>query len=119
MGSSSLVVKCVRDAPETSNQAFNVAVAALAAGASVSVWLASDAVRLALPGHAESVELPHAVPLAQLRDAILAEGELTVCSQCAVRRNLTTADFLPGVRIAGAAAFVEEILADGAQALVY
>lgn len=119
MGNRSLVVKCTRDAPETINQAFNVAVAALAAGASVSVWLASDTVRLGLPGHAESVELPHAVPLAQLRDAVLAEGELTVCSQCAVRRNLTPAEFLPGVRIAGAAAYVEEILADEAQALVY
>jgi hypothetical protein len=39
--------------------------------------------------------------------------------QCAARRNLTEADLLPGTLIRGSAAFVEEILQDGAQALVY
>lgn len=119
MGTRSLVIKCTRDAPEASNQAFNVAVAALAAGVNVSVWLASEAVRFALPGEAESVMLPHAVALSELRDTIIAEGTLTVCSQCAVRRNLTPADLLADVRIAGAAAFVAEVMAEGAQALVY
>ena len=49
----------------------------------------------------------------------LAGGQVTLCTQCAARRDITAADVLPGVRIAGAAAFVEECLADGAQALVY
>ena len=44
---------------------------------------------------------------------------MTVCAQCAARRSLSEADLLPGVRIAGAAVFVEEVLAEGAQALVY
>ena len=35
------------------------------------------------------------------------------------RRELTEADLVPGVRIAGAAVFVDEITRDGAQALVY
>lgn len=43
---------------------------------------------------------------------------MTLCTQCAARRGLTPADVLPGVRIAGAAAFVEESLA-ATQALVY
>ena len=50
---------------------------------------------------------------------MLAEGHVTLCTQCAARREITADDVLPGVRIAGAAAFVEEALADGAQALVY
>ena len=44
---------------------------------------------------------------------------MTVCTQCAARRDLTEADLLPGVLIRGAAAFVEEVLQDGVQALVY
>ncbi|MEV4090445.1 sulfur reduction protein DsrE, partial [Nonomuraea fuscirosea] len=39
--------------------------------------------------------------------------------QCAARRNITVDDVIEGVRIAGAPAFVEEAVADGAQALVY
>jgi predicted peroxiredoxin len=46
-------------------------------------------------------------------------GTVTVCGQCAARRDLTGADLLDGVVIRGAAAFVEEVTADGAQALVY
>jgi predicted peroxiredoxin len=42
-----------------------------------------------------------------------------VCTQCAARRGITEADLVPGVRISGAATFVAEALADGAQALVY
>ena len=57
--------------------------------------------------------------LAQLLDLLLADGTVTVCTQCAARRGITAADVLPGVRIAGASAFVAEALAEGAQALVY
>ena len=46
-------------------------------------------------------------------------GQVTLCTQCAARRGLGEDDILPGIRIAGAAVFVEESLADGAQALVY
>jgi predicted peroxiredoxin len=42
-----------------------------------------------------------------------------VCSQCAARRDITPSDVIDGVRIAGAATFVAEIMADDAQALVY
>ena len=115
----SLVVKCTTIDPEPCSQAFTVAATALAAGATVSVWLTGDATSMALPGQAEEFVLPHAAPLAELRDAILAEGTLTVCTQCAARRGLTQDDLLPGVRVAGAASFVDEVIADGAQALVY
>ena len=117
----SLVVKCTSgaDAPERCSQAFTVAATALAAGASVSLWLTGEAVWLALPGRAEAFELPHSASLADLRDAVLADGSLTVCTQCAARRELTPDRFIAGVRVAGSASFVDEVLRDGARALVY
>ena len=116
-----LVVKvtCGVEAPERFSQAITVAAVAVAGGADVSLWLTGEATWLATPGHAETVELPYAAPLADLRDALLAAATVTVCSQCAARRDLTVADLLPGARISGAASFVEEVLADGVQALVY
>jgi predicted peroxiredoxin len=117
----SLVVKltCGTEAAERCAQAFTVASVGAASGADVSLWLTGEASWLALPGKAEEFDLPDSAPLAQLRDAILAAGTLTLCTQCAARRDITADDVLPGVRIAGAQTFVEEVLADGAQALVY
>ena len=105
--------------PERCAQAFTVAATALAAGAEVSLWLTGDASWLAAPGRAETFVLPHSAPLAELRDAVLTSGTLTVCTQCAARRNITRDDVLPGVRIAGSASFVDECLRDATQALVY
>lgn len=107
------------DAPERCAQGFTVAATAVAAGADVSLWLTGESAWYALPGRAEEFDLPHSAPLADLRDAVLAGGRLTLCTQCAARRSITAADVLPGVRIAGAASFVEEALADTTQALVY
>lgn len=72
-----------------------------------------------MPGRAEAFTLELATPLAELRDLVLSGGTLTVCSQCATRRGLVAGDLVPGTRVAGAAVFTEEILADGVQALVY
>jgi predicted peroxiredoxin len=72
-----------------------------------------------VPGRAEAVELAHAADLADLRDAVLAGGTVTVCGQCAARRDLTGADLVDGVVIRGAAAFVEEVTGADVQALVY
>jgi len=119
--SRSLVVKCTAgaDDPERCAQAFNVAATAIAAGAEVSLWLTGEASWFAVPGRAEAFELPHSAPLADLRDAVLAAGTLTVCTQCAARRSITPDDLINGARIAGAAAFVEQALRPEAQALVY
>jgi len=116
-----LVVKATAgaDAPERCAQAFTVAATAVAAGAEVSLWLTGESTWFAVPGRAATFELPHSAPLPDLLDAVLTGGRVTVCTQCAARRELTEADLLPGVRIAGAAVFVEEVLAEGAQALVY
>lgn len=112
-------VTCGVEDPERCNQAFTVAAAAIASGADVGLWLTGEAAWFGVPGRAESFTLPLATPLAQLRDAIIAGGQLTVCTQCADRRSIVADDLLPGVRIAGAATFAEEILGEGVQALVY
>ncbi len=118
---TTLVVKvtCGTEALERLTQGWTVAATALASGLDVSVWLTGDATWTAVPGRAEEVELPHSPPLAELRDAVLEGGRVTVCGQCAARRDLTEADLLPGAVIRGAAAFVEEVVAPGARALVY
>lgn len=116
-----LVVKVTAgtDDPERCNQGFTVAAAGVAAGAEVSLWLTGDAAWFGVPGRAEGFELELATPLADLLGVVLAEGRVTVCTQCAQRRGIVEGDLIRGVRIAGAPAFVEEALGDGAQALVY
>ena len=114
-------MKCTAgaDEPERCAQAFTVAATAVAAGAQVSLWLTGEASWLAVPGRAEAFVLPESAPLADLRDAVLAGGTLTVCTQCAARRGLTQANLVSGTRFAGAATFVAEVLEPDAQALVY
>lgn len=116
-----LVIKVTAgaDAPERCSQAFTVAAVAVASGVDVSVWLTGESAWFALPGRAAEFELPHAAPLPDLIDSILAGGRLTLCTQCAARRDITEEDVLKGVRIAGAQVFVQESLADDTQALVY
>jgi len=116
-----LVVKVTAgaDDPERCNQGFTVAATAVSAGADVSLWLTGEAAWFAVPGRAQELALPHAAPLPDLLAAVLAGGRVTVCTQCAVRRGIGEADLLPGVRLAGSPSYVEEVLAEDAQALVY
>ena len=118
---ASLVIKvtCGTEALERLNQGFTVAATALAAGVEVSLWLTGDATFMAVPGRAEAVDLPDAVPLAELRDLLVEGARVTVCGQCAARRGLAVDDLVAGVGIRGAAAFVEEVMAPGARSLVY
>jgi predicted peroxiredoxin len=114
-----LVVKVTagEDAPERCLQGLTVASVAAASGAPTSVWLTGEAVWLATPGG--DVTLPESPLASELLAGVLALGTVTVCTQCAARRGLTELDLVPGIRIAGAASFVAEALADHAQALVY
>ena len=116
-----LVVKATAgaDAPERCSQAFTVASTAVASGVDVSFWLTGESTWFALPERAAAFQLPHAAPLPDLLGLLLESGRVTACTQCAARRNISGDDVLPGIRIAGAAVFVEEIMGDGARALVY
>jgi predicted peroxiredoxin len=120
-GPRALVLKVTvgKDDPERCNQALTVAAAAAASGVPISLWLTGEASWLALPDGCPDLALPHATPLADLLATVLRAGTVTLCSQCAARRDIAADDVVTGVRIAGATTFVAEILADGAQALVY
>jgi predicted peroxiredoxin len=119
----SVVIKVTAGMPdgaERCNQAFTVAAAGVASGVPVSLWLTGESAWYGLPGRAaKEPDLPHATPLADLLDVVMAGGQVTVCTQCAARRGIGPDDVITGVRIAGAPTFVEEITIDGAQALVY
>ncbi|MET8787268.1 DsrE family protein [Streptomyces sp. NPDC049097] len=119
--SKKLVIKVTAgaDAPERCSQAFTVASVAVASGVDVSLWLTGESSWFALPGRAAEFELPHAAPLPDLIEAIMAAGRITLCTQCAARRDITQQDVIDGIRIAGAQVFVQEALADDTQALVY
>ena len=114
-----LVVKLTAgaDAPERCLQGLTVSSVAAAAGASVSLWLTGESVLLAQPGG--ELEIPESPPASTLLAAVLELGTVTACTQCLARRGLGPEDLLPGVRVAGAAAFAAEVLEDGVQALVY
>ncbi len=116
-----LVIKLTsgEDAPERCSQAFTVAAVGVASGAQVSLWLTGESAWFALPGRAAQFELPHSAPLEELLAAVLQGGTVTLCTQCAARRDITEDDVRPGVRIAGAQLFVQEVLGDDVQALVY
>jgi predicted peroxiredoxin len=121
MARKKLVIKLLAGVadPERVSQAFTVASTAIASGIDVSLWLASEASWFALPGKAEEFTLPLSAPLHELRDGILAAGSITLCTQCAARRKIEEKDLIPGIKIKGSTAFVEEVTAADVQALVY
>lgn len=118
---ANLVIKLASGAAEAErvSQAFSVASTALAAGVDVSLWLTGEASWFAIPGRAEEFSLPHSAPLHEMLAALIGGGTVTLCTQCAVRRNIQEGDQIEGIRIAGSATFVEEITREATQALVY
>lgn len=117
----SLLIKitCGVEAAERANQAWTVAAMGVAAGASVSVWLTGEAVWFAVPGRQPDLELPYATPVAELIETVRLGGAITVCTQCAARRELVVEDLVLSATIQGAASFVEAALGHNVQALVY
>lgn len=117
---SALVIKIVGNPadPERTSTALSVAAAAVAAGVSVSLWLAGDAVWLAAAGQEHrSTAIP--ADAAELFAAVLPGAPVAVCARCATRRALAADDLVPGTRIEGAAAFVAVITAPDVRVLVY
>lgn len=83
--------------------AFLVATAALDRGRAVAMFTTKEAVRLALPGYAEAIEVAGAPPLARLFGQFFEKGgELLVCPICFQARKLDEGSLVPGARLAGA-----------------
>ena len=112
-------ITCGAEAPERANQGWTVAAMGLAAGAPVTVWLTGEAVWFAVPDRQPDLALPYAAPVTDLVEAVRTGGAIVVCSQCAARRQLEVEDLIEGATVAGAATFVEAVLAPDVQALVY
>ena len=88
--------------------AFLVAGAALQRGDTVAMWLTKEAVRLALPGHAEGVACEGCPPLPKLFDQFAqGGGELLACPICVTARKLDEGSFVPNAKLAGATPMLE------------
>ena len=83
--------------------AFLVAGAALERGREVAMFLTKEAVRLAVPGHAEGVACDGCPPLPRLFEQFAqGGGELLVCPICVNARKLDADGFVAHARLAGA-----------------
>jgi predicted peroxiredoxin len=83
--------------------AFLVGTAALDAGKQVAMFLTKEAVRLALPGHAEVVACEGCPPLTRLFEQFAdGGGELLVCPICFTAKKLDEASLVSNARLAGA-----------------
>ncbi len=96
--------------PERVTVAFLVGGAALGKGKTVAMFLTKEAVRLALPGHAQGVACEGCPPLERLF-AQYSEGggELLVCPICFDARRLSQDDLVDNAKLAGATPMVEWI----------
>jgi predicted peroxiredoxin len=75
--------------PERVTVAFLVGGAALARGDTAAMWLTKEAVRLALPGHAEGIACDGCPPLSRLFEQYAeGGGQLLVCPICWSARKL-------------------------------
>lgn len=83
--------------------AFLVAGAALERGREVAMFLTKEAIRLAIPGHAEATACEGCPPLARLFGQFAdGGGTLLVCPICVSARKLDADDFVGNARLAGA-----------------
>jgi predicted peroxiredoxin len=90
--------------------AFLVGGAALARGETVAMWLTKEAVRLALPGHAEAVACDGCPPLSRLFEQFAeGGGQLLVCPICWKARKLEETAMVANASATGATPMFEWI----------
>lgn len=106
--------------PERVTVAFLVGGAALERGEAVAMWLTKEAVRLALPGHAEAVACDGCPPLSRLFEQYATGGgKLLVCPICFKARKLEESAIVANASIAGATPMIEWIGEDHATVFSY
>jgi predicted peroxiredoxin len=99
--------------------AFLVGGAALEQGKQVAMFLTKDAVKLALPGHAQGVACEGCPPLDRLFEQFTRNGgELLVCPICFNARQLDETELVASSRLAGATPLWQWI-GDGATVFSY
>jgi predicted peroxiredoxin len=88
--------------------AFLVAGAALERGDEVAMFLTKEAVRLAVPGHAQGIACEGCPPLERIFEQFAAGGgELLACPFCVNSRKLDPETFVDNARVAGATPMFE------------
>jgi predicted peroxiredoxin len=106
--------------PERVTVAFLVAGAAVEQGKQVAMFLTKEAVRLALPGHAEGVACEGCPPLSRLFQQYAdGGGELLVCPICFTARKLDEGALTGTARLAGATPLWQWIGGDAAAVFSY
>ena len=99
--------------------AFLVGGAAVEKGKRVTMFLTKDAVRLALPGHADAVACDGCPPLQRLYEQYAeGGGELLVCPICFDARKLDEGALVANARLGGATPLWEWI-GEGATVFSY
>jgi predicted peroxiredoxin len=99
--------------------AFLVATAALAKEKSVVMFLTKEAVRLALPGYADAIEVAGAPPVSKLFDQFAqGGGALYVCPICFEARKLNSDGLIANAKLAGATP-LWEFIGNGATVFSY
>ena len=100
--------------------AFLVGGAAVERGKQVTMFLTKEAVRLALPGHADAVACEGCPPLARLFQQYTdGGGNLLVCPICFNARKLDEGDLVATARLGGATPLWEWIGDDDATVFSY
>lgn len=111
-----LVILMTRGADhELSSVAFTIANGGLTAGFKVYAFLTSAAVDLV---RKRAADLPHVPPLEPLKhlmeDFVARGGTIWACPPCVKARGYTQDDFIEGVKIVGASAMHERLMAGAA-----
>lgn len=106
--------------PERVTVAFLVGGAAAQRADTVAMWLTKEAVRLAIPGHAEAVACDGCPPLSRLFEQYAeGGGELMACPICFHARKLNESDLAANARLVGATPMFEWIGEDDATVFSY
>lgn len=106
--------------PERVTVAFLVGGAAVERGDASAMWLTEEAIRLALPGHAEVVACDGCPPLSRLFEQYADGGdELLVRPICISARKLDQNGMVANARLAGATPMFEWIGEDNAAIFSY
>ena len=95
----SALVTYAKDNVDKATIGFTLANAALDAGHSLKVVLASEGIWLAKTGYADPIDNgPPFKPLKELIDGVLTRGgEINVCAPCMKKRNLEEKDMIKNV----------------------
>ena len=99
--------------------AFLVAGAAVEQGKQVTMFLTKEAIKLALPGHAQGIACEGCPPIERLFEQYASGGgELLVCPICLTARDLEGSELVPNAKVGGATPLWEWI-GDGATVFSY